>query len=247
MPCQNPPPLGDEAISEALDGTASPQTLAHLQHCPACSARLQNAGALERALADALHRWDCPPPGHLGDYHLGILSHNRQRGISAHLDICPRCKDEVEELRTYLTEEMAQASPSERSAPPPAQPAPLLRRLNMSVAQLLPSGPLQHLGGVRGTGRNPLIARGDVATIVLEPLPAEPQTVRLVGQIADELGQQERWNGALVEIRQGLPLVTVAFVDEVGGFSSRPVPTGPTELTITAEDGTSIVVADLVL
>ncbi len=246
-PCENPPPLSEEAISEALDGAASPQTLAHLQRCPACAARLQDAGALERALASALHRWDCPPPDRLGDYHLGLLSQGQQRAITAHLDICPRCKDEVEELRTFLAEEAATATPPEHLAPTSVQLVPLGRRLHVSIAHLLPTGPRQHLDGVRGSGHGPLVAQADLATIVLESIPAEPYTVRLVGQIADERGQQERWKGALVEIRQGRSILTAAFVDEVGGFSARPVPTGPTELMITAADGVSISVAGLVL
>lgn len=50
-----------------------------------------------------------------------------------------------------------------------------------------------------------------------------------------------------VEIRQASTLVATAFVDDIGGFDCGPIAAGPTEVRVTAADGMSIVVADLVL
>ncbi len=69
----------------------------------------------------------------------------------------------------------------------------------------------------------------------------------ITGQIADEAGEQERWQDALVEMRQAGVLIATAFVDDLGGFSIGPVEHGSGELQVTASDGTSIVIEDLAL
>jgi hypothetical protein len=243
MSCSDPPPLSDETINAALDGDTAPEVLGHLQHCAHCADRLEEARQFETSLRGHLARWDCPPAEQLGDYHLGLVPQAQQRVIAAHLEVCPRCSAEIEDLRVFLTEaQPAQLHAQEQVLPaPPAGP----RRLRALVAQLLPRAPGFQLAGLRGAGDGPLIAQSSAATIVLEPQKIDPQAIRLTGQIADEAGDQDRWDGALVEVRQADTLVAIAFVDEVGGFSCAPIQRSITDLRIIGADGTWIVVDDI--
>ncbi len=238
MSCSDPPPLSDETISAALDDDTPPAVLAHLQHCPECAGRLEEARQLEHALQSRLARWDCPPPAQLSDYHLGLVPPVQQRSIAAHLEACAQCSAEVEELRVFL----AGDAPAEvRSRQEVAIRPGGVQRLRALVAELLPRPAGLQMAAVRGAGDAPILAQSSAATIVIEAQKEGAQAVRLIGQIADEAGEQERWDGALVEIRQADTLVAATFVDEVGGFSSAPVPTAQTELRITAADGTWII------
>ena len=242
MPCNNPPPLSDETISAILDGDTTPETEAHLQQCGDCAARLVEARQWEHAIAGQLHRWDCPSPQELGDYHLGSVTQARQRSIAAHLDVCVRCSAEIEDLRVFVADEVAAPIRSTETTTGQSQPRGRLRAM---VAQLLPRTPGFAGAALRGSGDGPMIAQCSAATIVLEAQQLEQQTVRLTGQIADEAGEQERWDGALVEVRQDNVLIAVAFVDDLGGFNYGPLGKGTTGLSITAADGTWIVVEDL--
>jgi hypothetical protein len=158
----------------------------------------------------------------------------------AHLPRCPRCSDEIEELRTFLAEEEPAATP--------AVPKPQSRRwLDVVVTRLRPAGPDLQLVGMRGAGNVPFIAESTAATIVLDVVPAARETARLLGQIADVAGEQERWNDAFVEVRQGGRLVATAFVDDLGGFSFDLSSRGETQLRVTGAGGAALVVEGLAL
>jgi anti-sigma factor RsiW len=245
MSCSDPPPLDDETIDAALDGDMPLAVAAHLQDCAYCASRLEEARQFETALRGHLARWDCPSPEELGDYHLGLVPPAQQRAVAAHLEMCPRCSAEIEDLRVFLMESVPVQSRSEQQVPS-VRPEPI-RRLRALAAQLLPRAPGFQLAGVRGGGDGPLIAQSSAATIILEPQKIDPRTVRITGQIADEAGDQERWDGALVEVRQADTVVAVAFVDEVGGFTCAPIQRSTTDLRITGVDGTWIVVDDIEL
>ena len=240
MRCDAPPPLSDEEINAALDGAPPPETIAHLERCSGCRARLVEAQQLDRALQRKLHRWDCPPSETLAEYHLGLLDTGRERSVTWHVQNCVRCAAELEELRLFLLEETPAMEPVIRQPAVPWRPHAIL-------ARLLPSGPRGQLAAVRGEGGVSLIAQSSAATIVLEPRLSEPAQVLITGQIADDAGEQDRWQDALVEMRQAGVLIATAFVDDLGAFSMGPVEHGSGELQITASDGTSIVIEDLAL
>ena len=236
MPCKSPPPLSDEELSFALDGEATPDVMAHLARCEECSARLAEARQVDQALAGTLLRWDCPTPMQLGDYHLGFAVPAQQRTIARHLELCARCSAEIEDLRVFDAEPQTAAQPATEV---PGRPA--ANRLRAMAAQLLPRSPGMQMGAVRGAGDGPLIAQASAATIIFETR-TDDQRVRITGQIADEAGEQARWDGALVELRQANALVATTFVDEVGGFTCPQVAAGETEVRITAEDSTWIII-----
>ena len=103
------------------------------------------------------------------------------------------------------------------------------------------------MAGVRGAGDGPMIAQSSVATIILETQKADGQNVRLTGQIADEVGDQERWDGALVELRREDKLLASTFVDDLGGFTCPLVAGGRADLRITGANGTLIIVGGVEL
>ncbi len=237
MDCSAPPPLTDDQISAVLDGAAEGAVLAHLAGCASCAARLEDARRVERTLRDGLHRWDCPAPQTLADYHLARVGAEQDRAIARHLAGCARCAAEIETLRLFLLAgEPAPAPPpvgAPRRAGRPARGPLLARILPRSLAPTLRGG-----GG-------PLMAEADGLTIFVDVQPAGAGQVALECQlVADD---QQRWTGALVEIRQSGALRATAEVDDLGGFRCAAIPAGATELRITPPGGRMLVVPGLEL
>jgi hypothetical protein len=239
MECRQPPPLSDEEINAALDGVASADVTDHLAGCSHCRARLAQAQEFEYHLGAALHRWDCPSSQQLGEYHLGLLGGAADRAIAAHLRVCARCTQEVEELRLFLGDDAARAV-----TPAPAAERPWQSRtpLQTVIARLLPSRPST---AVRGAGRAPMVAQSPLATVVLDPVTQGTQETMLVGQIADDQNDQDRWTGALVAAYRQGAFVGVAVVDDLGSFTCGPLPSGVLDIHITSETGPSIRVNDV--
>ncbi len=244
MSCSNPPPVSDEDINLALDGVASEEVMAHLAMCDGCMARLTEAQRFEQGVRAPLYRWDCPTPEELGVYHLGFLSGSQERAVTKHLTVCVRCADEVEVLRTFLVGDTApqpqteSATIAERGWQPRTQLATL-------VARIMPSRP--GFGAVRGGGHAPLVAHSPVATIVLDPVEQGPTETMLVGQIADDEDDQDRWTGALVAAYLKGAFVGAAVVDDLGSFTCGPLPSGNLQIHITSETGPAIQIEDVAI
>jgi hypothetical protein len=237
MACSNPPPPSDDEISALLDGDAPPEVLAHVQQCAGCAERVEHARRLERSLATSLYRWDCPSPADLGEYHLGV-AYLQRRAMAAHLAHCARCSDELADLRTFLAVDGTATARAVASAPAP-------RRLRSIIAQLLPSSPGLQFAGVRGTGGGIVVAQCGEATVALDMSPDERGTRHLIGQIADQASDPDRWHGALVEVRGDGSLIATAFVDEYGGFACNQLSADVTDLRITSAQGLRILIEGL--
>jgi anti-sigma factor RsiW len=236
MRCSDPPPLTKDQITAALDGETDPSTDDHLARCEGCAARLAQAQQIERTLKAGLQRWDCPTPQQLGDYHLGLVGQDGARAITRHLEHCVRCSDEIEELRMFLTADASRRRPAPR---PPARPRPLWP--TELIAHLLPRAPAL---AVRGTS-GPIKAEADGVTIFLDVQPATGGRVMLTGQVVAD--GQERWVGALVELRQAGKLCATAALDDLGSFSAGPLNAEPTELRVTPQRGPALVLPDIEL
>jgi hypothetical protein len=233
MPCSDPPPRPVDQITAALDGVAAPEVRAHLGRCEACAARLAQARQLEAGLRASLRRWDCPAPQQLADYHLGRLEGAADRAIARHLAICASCAQEVEALRVFL---LADEPPA---APAVPAPAPLDRsRRGPLLGRRLPQA-----AALRGGAGGPIQAQAGDTTVFLDVQPAGAGQVVIQGQIVDD--DQERWAGALVELRQGGALPASAAVDDLGSFGCGPLPAGPTELRATPSRGRMVILPDL--
>jgi hypothetical protein len=242
MTCSTPPLLSDEDINMALDGVASPEIMVHLAQCTECASRLAAEQRFEQQLRAPLNRWDCPDPEELGVYHLGLLGGPEERTIMKHLTVCMRCAEEIEVLRAFLADDAVQQPKSESTSASGWQPRTQLRSL---VVRLIPTRPGFGAAAVRGGGRAPMVAQSAVATIVLDPVEQGPAETMLVGQIADDEDDQDRWTGALVSAyREGL-FVGAAVVDDLGSFTCGPLPSGSLHIHITSETGPSIKIEDV--
>jgi hypothetical protein len=238
MLCSVPPPLTHDQLSAALDGDADQVVRDHLDRCPSCRARLEQAGLAERALAGRLRRWDCPSPKQLGEYDLGLLDPDEMGAIGRHLDQCARCSAEIEQLRLFL-------AAGDQPAPQALQPRHLPRpRLAELVARWLPPIPTPALA-VRGAGPAPLVADANGLTIFLQPQPIDDRRLNLTGQVVAD--DQERWAGALVELRIAGVLQAAVALDVLGGWSCGPLPAGAAELRVTREDGAVVVLPEFEL
>ena len=60
---------------------------------------------LEQQLRRALYRFECPTPQSLGEYALTLLAPPEHRLVAAHVVDCPRCAEELQTLRSFLTVE----------------------------------------------------------------------------------------------------------------------------------------------
>lgn len=99
QPCTCPPSLSGSALIAAADGEADEATLAHLQDCPVCTARVMHLRALQAYLLRRLYRLQCPPTDVLVDYCHGLLDPYAAAAVAHHLAICPHCAAEVKLLQ----------------------------------------------------------------------------------------------------------------------------------------------------
>lgn len=233
MWCSAPPPLTDDQLSAAIDGVSDRSVQEHVDQCPGCATRLAQARQIEGVLHARLRRWDCPTPQQLGDYHLGLADQATDRRIVRHLESCVACTAEIEELRRFLGDTIA--APQAAAQPEPA-PRPSRPRLGELVARLLPQAPAMAL---RGAATGPIMAEVDGTTLILDVQPAGEGKVHVVGQIASD--DQEAWTGALIEVRAEGTVVSLAEVDDLGGFTCKSLPASAVDVRATASDGKTIV------
>jgi anti-sigma factor RsiW len=233
MHCVAPPPLTDDELSAVIDGEADTGTLDHLAQCQWCTDRLAQAQSIEMTLRAGLRSWKCPPSQQLGDFTLGMLSPEERWSIAAHVDACPRCVEELAELQAFLGREAAPA------LPPAARPR---TRLGELVAHLLPRTPAMAL---RGVAPRQIAAEAEGTTILIDVQPGSGGGAIVRGQVIDDA--QDRWTGALVEVRQAGILQITTTVDDLGTFDCGPLPATPIELRLTPPDGRAIVVPEIPL
>jgi hypothetical protein len=232
MQCSAPPPLTDDQISTVIDGAADPAVAAHVAQCASCAQRLMKARQMEHSLRKRLYRWDCPSPQQLADYQLRRADADQMRAIEMHLAGCVRCTEELADLQQFLAADVPLEAP---------QPAPMpLSPWGALFARPQPQRPAVAL---RGAGPGPLMAAVGDTTIFLDVQPADGGQIALQGQLVD--ADQDRWVGALVEIRQSGALVATAEVDDLGGFACAALPEGTSELRLTPKSGRMIVLTDL--
>ncbi|RPJ21819.1 MAG: hypothetical protein EHM33_25120 [Chloroflexi bacterium] len=98
------------------------------------------------------------------------------------------------------------------------------------------------LPALRGGAKGPLTLEADGIVIVLDIQSTSEGRVNILGQVAAE--DQERWNGALVELRGGGELQFSATTDDLGAFRPEGVMPGSKELRIIPKDSSFIVVAN---
>jgi hypothetical protein len=107
-------PNDEELVSCALDEEPlTGKAKEHLEHCPVCQQRLALYERINRLLLAGLYRSQCPSVTLLNHYCAGMLPPDDAITIAQHLQDCPLCAQEVEEIRRIL----ADFDPSYISAP----------------------------------------------------------------------------------------------------------------------------------
>jgi len=81
------------------EGKLSAQQQAHFDVCPICQQRLDTYTGMTNALVNRLHRRLCPSAVRLNYYSLDMVPAEERTRIASHLLDCPRCSDEVAEIR----------------------------------------------------------------------------------------------------------------------------------------------------
>jgi hypothetical protein len=103
MECSQPGAIRDEELIAYLAGEkVRPFVAQHLDQCQRCQQQLATYRQLEFALTSKLYRHDCPPSLVLGEYQLGMLSHEMNMAVENHLSICTLCVTEVATLSKFL-------------------------------------------------------------------------------------------------------------------------------------------------
>lgn len=132
------PAITPEMILAHLDGEAVPGVGEALRDDPEAAALAAGYDRLQRRLTGALYRHDCPPAQALGEYALDLAGTADRVAIAAHVGDCPRCADELAQIRAFLAIE----------TDPPA-PGPLERARRL-VATLVAAPPVGVGAALRG-------------------------------------------------------------------------------------------------
>ncbi len=107
MICQHPLSFlkNEEVFTLALDTTDLPEDVQlHVEQCERCQRALMNYKQVNQALLLALYRKECPESMMLSAYAANMLPRDEQSPIQLHLNVCPLCTAEVDEVRRLFTD-----------------------------------------------------------------------------------------------------------------------------------------------
>jgi hypothetical protein len=214
--CVLPPELDDKQLLAYLDDrTANQETSQHLEKCPYCQERAAALDRLQKHLTTRLYRATCPSPMDLGEYHLRMLPASQMLLASAHVSVCPHCRQEITQLESYLSE---------------FDQSNVLDGVKRFVALLVGRRDPSHtFGGLRGEDEAPVRYQADDISIILgiQEDMEYPGLKMLLGLIP---GLDLR--GFMVEIHQGENVVTTTVVDDIGNFLFTRLTPGLYDLVI---------------
>ena len=172
MTCSLASQLTEIDLLMALDGTAEPEVMKHLDQCSDCRDRATRLLQMQIRVAQRLFRAACPSSIELGDYHLGLLAAPQAEAVERHLVVCPWCSDEQAVLAEFL--------PDPFLAPKLNLLAPVKKTVRVLVARLSDAwssgGPLGHPGlapafaGLRGETEGPLLYEADGVQVMADVL-----------------------------------------------------------------------------
>ncbi len=96
-------PTDEELISFALDDEPLPaEANNHLQQCETCQRRLSRYKQANEYLLSHLYRSQCPSGQEISLYCAGLVSEEDRIRIANHVLDCPLCAQEVKDARTFL-------------------------------------------------------------------------------------------------------------------------------------------------
>ena len=224
MKCISPGAIAPEAYIAYIDGEAAPEVAHHIAECPACAAAAAEYATAQRRLRRRLWRATCPTAQELGEYELQLLSPAERTRIAAHIVACPRCEEEVRQLRAFLASE----------GPIPERPAARLRRV---VAALFTPAPGVAAAGLRGASAGgPLTYQAAGLTVTLDLEPAPRGGVNMTGLLWQDAAGAELATGQSAALVGADGAARSTPVDEFGNFSFDAVATGAYRLEVVVGD-----------
>lgn len=226
MNCTFPPELEDKKLLAYLDGVADQETKLHLERCQYCLEKAKDLARLHNRLTTRLYRSTCPPSVELGEYYLRLLPASQMLVVAKHLRECPHCARELEQLQSYLGDELTST-----------EATGLLDGIKVLVARLVgrSSEDRSGLPALRGEAKGPITLEADGVVITLDIQPTVTGRVSILGQVAAD--DQDQWTGATVGLRQTNATPVTTSLDDLGAFRFEEAHTGLTEIMITAPNG----------
>ncbi|MDY6877282.1 MAG: hypothetical protein SWK90_13910 [Chloroflexota bacterium] len=231
MACTVPPELNDRDLLTYIDGEADDQVVAHLEQCLSCREKVCRLARLQDRLTTQLYRITCPPPMELGEYHVGMLPHDKAAAVAHHLAECPHCAREVAQLKEYLAElaPALELGPLER----------IKERARVLVARLVNGGLEAGLlaqpalapvyAGVRGEREEPYLYQADDVQIAVE---VQDDTERPGHKVILGLVLGTEPDGLEAHLWQANQRVIVVSVDDLGNFVIPNLAPGSYELIL---------------
>ena len=234
---QRTPHLSDADLLAYLDGKLDEKLARHIKRSTAYRQRLEDLARQERRLRVSLYRGACPDALELGKYQLKLVAPERAAHIAQHINICPHCVLELQDLRSYLGE-LA-----------PELEFTFLERVRVLIGRLVPElpdlgggfTPAPALAGVRGEAGGPLLYEAGEVQVSLEIQDdaARAGHKSVLGLITgvDAAG----WQATLW---QDSERVEALVVDDLGNFIFESLPPGAYRLILRGS-GVEIVIQDL--
>ncbi len=233
MTCISPPPLDETTLLMYLDGEASRQIVEHIEKCPHCHQRAERLAHMTNNLKTRLFRATCPTSVELGEYHLGMLSQDQTASVAEHLGICPHCRQELEQLESYMADLEPTLEPSRLTQ--------VKERVKVLIANLIDRG------GAAGPGLTPLPAgiRGDDEE---GPRTYQADDIEIMLDVQADTDQPDRRvilglitgldtpDDMEVHVWRADQLLTTAGVDDLGNFSVPNLAPATYELIVSGPD-----------
>lgn len=245
MKCKFGKPLTDDEISMLLDGQADIALEQHMEECPFCQQRVNEARQTEQALKAQLYRQDCPSSLELGNYNMGMVSPEVFQRITQHLTQCAACKDEFRILRDFLNESDLSVDAAHTQGPiidfPISDPDNIIRPDETYFLAQQVQMVAQH---VRGRKRQQYRYR--VAGIeLLFNIQESSKGLALEGLLLEPDDTSADWVDSLVEVWTDGELAVIGRVESDGAFRCDPIAQGVHEVRIIARSGKILAVSDV--
>lgn len=212
------------------DGDASAHVVEHVRRCPQCAEEARSLASAQRRLRHLLYRFDCPSPQLLGEYELDLLSPEARTQTAAHVRDCPRCAEELQALRSFMSLEPMTLEP--------VRPLGVGARLRHVVATLLVPPSAAAYAGLRGTAEAGVRTyRAEGLTITLGPGPdARRGRASIMGLVVPEDAGVEAVSGGEARLVAPGGGAHATPIDELGNFAFEDLTPGPYRLELHLAD-----------
>jgi hypothetical protein len=226
--------LNDTAVIAVLDGTASPQILAHYDQCRECRAYVAQQRQIEEALYQLFAGDSCPSGEQITAFVLGELDRRQHHTIEAHIDGCEACTRDLKHMQRFL-------QPPKAASPRPSFQAAWagLHQANLPLSTALPIRPVVwQKGAALANAGAPIrfVAEIDGVFITLMFSRKGHRSYTFEGQTSTDSAMQPPLIGARAILMVDDAVHEPMIIDEFGFFYNDSVPAGSAVLYIQTAD-----------